>query len=127
MNPNFNLQPDELLAQKNAPKDSPTEGVHAKAIRTFEEDIAGAVRDGKGSVLGIALAEQKRKDAQNEFVAEKKSGSFIILIGVLFIMLALGLLGFVGYSVYSDKVLVAKRLQQGAAERSEERRVGKEC
>lgn len=61
MNPNFNIQPDELVQPQTVNPSEQTLEHSPRAIRTFEEDIADAMRDGKGSVLGIALAEQKRK------------------------------------------------------------------
>ena len=119
MNPNFNLSPEELLAQKDKKIVSPFEGEHVQALRTFEEDIAEAVRDGKGSVLGIALAEQKRKDDQISYIAETKSSSWLIVVGVVFFMAAVGLLGFVGYSAYSDKQSVLKKLQENGGGHNE--------
>ena len=104
MNPNFNIHEGEILSPtpELPPNQDPQHAT--RSIRTFEEDIANAVRDGKGSVLGIALAEQKRKDDSVTFAVEKKNNVWLIVIGVFFILAAIGLFGFVGYSKYSESL-----------------------
>ena len=64
--------------------------------------------DGKGSVLTIALAEQKRKDDSVSFVQEKKSNISLVALGVLFFFMALCVLGYVGYTKYTERTALLK-------------------
>jgi hypothetical protein len=76
-----------------------------RALRTFEDDIADAVRDGKGSALNIALAEQKRKDTAVEYVIRKKSNKLYIFFGILLFIVSFGVIGYIVYEKYGSQVL----------------------
>ena len=104
MNPeNSFIVEDELV-----PKAEPSQATLAsspRALRTFEDDIADAVRDGKGSALNIALAEQKRKDTAVEYVIKKKSNKLYIFFGILLFVISFGVIGYIVYEKYGSQVL----------------------
>lgn len=114
MNPNFNIQPDELIEKKAATPSEQTLEHAPRALRTFEEDIADAMRDGKGSVLTVALAEQKRKSDSVTFAVEKTSNIWLIVFGVMFLLAALSVLGYIGYTKYIDKISLSKNPEQNS-------------
>lgn len=76
-----------------------------KKLRTFEDDIAQAVKSGAGSALKIALAEQdKINHIQAAGGIQKKSIVFIVL-GVAFLFGAIATVGYVVYAKYSGVAL----------------------
>jgi hypothetical protein len=96
---------DPLVSPVRKPELTTSTNAGARALRTFEDDIADVVRDGKGSVLGIALAEQKRKDGAVEYVTEKKSSSLYLGLGILLLVAALGIVGYILYDKYGGSIL----------------------
>jgi hypothetical protein len=82
-----------------------TLGTAPRGLRTFEDDIADAVRDGKGSTLNIALAEQKRKDTAVEYVAVRKSNKLYIFFGIVLFAVSFGVIGYIVYQKYGNQVL----------------------
>jgi hypothetical protein len=86
----------------------------AKVLRTFEDDIADAMRDGKGSALGIVLAEQKKRDQVVEVVQEKKTSSLFLIMGVVLLLLSLGGALYFAYDRFGVNVL--PDTQKGTAE-----------
>jgi hypothetical protein len=75
-----------------------------KIVRTFEDDVADAVRDSHGSVLGIALAEQKRREATVEVFKEKKSNVLFIVLGVVLLIISFVVLAFLAYQRFGGAV-----------------------
>ncbi len=75
-----------------------------RAVRTFEDDIAGAVRDGKGSVLTIALAEQARKEGAVVDAVKKKSNVMFIIAGIFLFVISLGVVGYIVFEKYGAQV-----------------------
>lgn len=72
-----------------------------KKLRTFEDDIAQAVKSGAGSALKIALAEQEKiEHIQAEAGTQKKSVLFVVL-GLAFLLGAAATIGYVIYAKYA--------------------------
>lgn len=64
-------------------------------IRTFQSDIAEALKTQKGSVIKIAVQEQqKRQDQASYTEVQKKSNVYFLVGGILFFILALGFLAY---------------------------------
>lgn len=64
-------------------------------IRTFQSDIAQALKEQKGSVIKIAVQEQQKKQDQELYIEEqKKSNVYFLVGGILFFILAIGLGGY---------------------------------
>ncbi|MEN9852316.1 MAG: hypothetical protein RI996_259 [Candidatus Parcubacteria bacterium] len=76
----------------------------ARIVRTFEDDIADAVRDGKGSVLGIALAEQKKKESSIQVFKEKKNSVLFVVLGILLLVISFLVIGVIAYQKYGTSV-----------------------
>ncbi len=104
MNPENSFIQEDSLMPKTPPSEA-TLGSAPRALRTFEDDIADAVRDGNGSVLNIAMAEQKRKDNAAVYVIKKKSNTLYIIFGILLLVISFGLIGYVVYEKYGSQVL----------------------
>ncbi len=64
-------------------------------IRTFQSDIADAIRNQKGSVVKIAVQEQERRQEEGTVRSKQNKRNMIFIIVGLFL-----LLGAVGISVY---------------------------
>ncbi|MBP6856202.1 MAG: hypothetical protein KBC49_00950, partial [Candidatus Pacebacteria bacterium] len=87
---------DPLVPKPYGFKDTHTETkVSPKSIRTYQSDMADAVRMNEGSVIKIAVAEQERKarEQQVEIKSERVSNVFAIG-GVLLALVAIGVLGY---------------------------------
>lgn len=88
---NEELQGDTAIVHSDEPK----------KLRTFEDDIAQAVKSGAGSALKIALAEQEKLEhVQAEVGTQKKSVLFVVL-GLAFLLGAAATIGYVIYAKYS--------------------------
>lgn len=74
-------------------------------FRTFEDDIAKAMKDGKGSALGIVLAEQKRKEEVVEFAQKKKSNVWLLIVGIIMFVFSLLTIGYIVYQKYGPSIL----------------------
>lgn len=99
MDENISKKEDGLVSP---PKESVSnEPEIIRPIRTLEDDIAEAVREGKGSILGVALAEQKRKDGSTQYILEKKSSNIYMVLGTIFILASVGLGGYFLYQRYT--------------------------
>ncbi|MEK7582081.1 MAG: hypothetical protein AAB488_02000 [Patescibacteria group bacterium] len=106
----INISSDGKIEIPVAAPHANTEGpivAPSRIIRTFESDIALTMKEKKGSVIKIAIAEQKKKSDE---IAEVKSASrknFILLF--LTLLSLLGGLGFIGF------VMLEKRGNQVTA------------
>ena len=76
-----------------------------KRLRTFEDDIAEAVKDGQGSMARIAIAEQGKKDLNTEIITEQKNNKIFIILGGFFLLGALAMIGFVLINKYKGTPL----------------------
>lgn len=64
-------------------------------IRTFQSDIAEALKAQKGSVIKIAVQEQQKRQDQAAYTeVQKKSNVYFLVGGILFFLLAVGLGGY---------------------------------
>ncbi|MBX4215509.1 hypothetical protein KW797_01015 [Candidatus Parcubacteria bacterium] len=101
----ISISPEGKLEEKSPPKPPAQAGGAARSVpaatrvvRTLERDMAAAMRDGKGSVVSVALAEQRRRDAKegtNEGAPPKKRLFLIIGVGAVLI----GITAWVGYAL----------------------------
>jgi hypothetical protein len=65
-----------------------------KSLRTFESDVAEAMRGQKTSMVQIVLAEHQAKESKNETVTkEKKRTSAFLLGSVVFMLLSITVIG----------------------------------
>ncbi len=70
-------------------------------IRTFQSDIADALKDQKGSVVKIAVKEQERKFQEGIIHSnQKKKNAFFIILGLLLLIITAGIFG---YSIWQEK------------------------
>ncbi|MFA5934015.1 MAG: hypothetical protein WC795_02220 [Candidatus Paceibacterota bacterium] len=61
------------------------------SLHTYSSDMAEAIRDGQGSVIKIAMAEQKKRDRDEENVSpQSKKNIFLIIGSGVLILLAVG-------------------------------------
>jgi len=77
---------------------TPTSTIPSRVIRTFESDIATAMKEKKGSVIKIAIAEQTKKSSEKEIEGKVSKRNYIFL-GLTLISI-LGGLGFIGFVVW---------------------------
>lgn len=78
-----------------------------KSIRTYQSDMADAVRMNEGSVIKIAVAEQERKAREQEVETKtEKAGTLFAVGSILFALLALGVLGYALVSTREKEVVV---------------------
>lgn len=64
-------------------------------IRTFQSDIAEALKTQKGSVIKIAVQEQQKRQDQATYTEVQKKGNVYFLVGgILFFIIAIGLGGY---------------------------------
>src|SRR3989344_1698443 len=77
---------------------TPTSTIPSRGIRTFERDIATAMKEKKGSVIKIAIAEQTKKSSEKEIEGKVSKRNYIFL-GLTLISI-LGGLGFIGFVVW---------------------------
>lgn len=78
-----------------------------KSIRTYQSDMADAVRMNEGSVIKIAVAEQERKAREQEVeIKTEKAGTLFAVGSILFALLALGVLGYALVSTREKEVVV---------------------
>lgn len=66
-----------------------------KSLRTYATDMAEAVKEGQGSVLKIAMAENKKRETEQENISPVSSKNRIFIIGgIIFLVLGLGAGGY---------------------------------
>ncbi len=64
-------------------------------IRTFQSDIADAIKDQKGSVVKIAVKEQERKYQEGIIHGnQKKKNTIFIILGLIFLIVTAGIFGY---------------------------------
>lgn len=70
---------------------------HIRGVRTYSSDLAEAIKDGKGSIIKIAIAENERKQQERrEFEDAPKKNALFAVGSILVILIALGLF----YGIY---------------------------
>jgi hypothetical protein len=83
-------------------KADPEHEQHTRGLRTFSSDMATAMRDTKGSVIKIAIAEDERRRAdQKEMEAAPRKNLIFFFSGILLFILAIG--GVYGVFWYKEK------------------------
>lgn len=108
-----NQQEEELTNELNRPKPvvhitdalniaKKEDNSDAQTIRTFQNDIADAIKSDNVSMIKVALAEKKRQESRGGFeevLAEKKSDvMFYIATVVVALVVVVGFIGFVFFS-----------------------------
>lgn len=83
---------DELQEIGSSPKKE-----EPKVLRTFESDIASAVKSGTGSALKIALAEQQKLQGKTDEQKIEKRSVFFVVLSVFFLLAAAGAGVYVAY------------------------------
>lgn len=88
---------------------APKTAAPARIVRTFESDLARVMRDKKGSVIKIAMAEHKRRADEIEF-KEKVPKKNIILLFFTLLSVAGGLafLGFVFINKKTNEISISE-------------------
>ena len=67
-------------------------------LQTFQHDVAEAMKEGKGSIIKIAVAEQERKDREAEILSPKSPmNKRYIFAGLMLLLVALGAIGVIAY------------------------------
>lgn len=86
-------------------KKDPEHEQHIRGLRTFSSDMATAMRDTKGSVIKIAIAEDERRRAdQKEIESAPRKNLIFFLSGLLLFILAIA--GVYGVFWYKEKTSV---------------------
>ncbi len=85
----------------DAPAEIPPTPAQSRVVRTFEGDIALTMKEKKGSVIKIAIAEQKKKS--DEVAEEKKVPRKNLILLSLTLLSLLGGLGFIGFVILEKK------------------------
>ncbi len=88
---------------------------HIKGVRTYSSDLAEAIRDGKGSIIKIAIAENERKlQERKEYEDAPKKNAIFSVASIILIIIGLGIF----YGIYWNNktkeiapVVVAPRAQ----------------
>lgn len=72
---------------------------HVQGIRTFSSDMAEAMREGKGSIIKIAIAEDERRRADRQEIESAPRKNLMLFLGGL-IIFAVAIAGIYGLFVY---------------------------
>jgi len=89
----INVSEEGKIEQANAPA---PQNVASRVVRTLEGDIASAMKEKKGSVVSIAIAEQKKREKEFHFEGEDKGkNSFFLFVSLTALAGGLILFGFV--------------------------------
>lgn len=99
---------DPLVPKPYGSKDTHTETkISPKSIRTYQSDMADAVRMNEGSVIKIAVAEQERKAREQQVeIKTERVGNLFAVGSILFAVLAAGVLGYAVISTREKEVVV---------------------
>lgn len=98
------IQPQRKITEEMEPKKETvvaTDPTKEHALRTYSSDMAKALKQNQGSVIKIAMAEQKRKNEANEMPVEtkkKRGWIFAILLTLVLGFVALGVAWYFGSS-----------------------------
>jgi hypothetical protein len=99
---------DPLVPKPYGFKDTHTETkVSPKSIRTYQSDMADAVRMNEGSVIKIAVAEQERKAReQKEEVKTERVGTAFAVGSIILAVIAVGVLGYSFIATREKEVVI---------------------
>jgi hypothetical protein len=74
------------------------DNAHPQSLRTFQSDLADTIKSGEGSVVSIAMAEnRKRERAQENINPASRTNILYVIGGITLVVIALGL---IGYGIY---------------------------
>lgn len=85
------------------------ENAHPQTLRTFQSDLADTIKSGEGSIIKIAMAENRKKERERANIDPTTLRNRFFLWGGIFIaVLAVIALGYVGYSKLPKTVQVIR-------------------
>lgn len=99
---------DPLVPKPYGFKDTHTETkATPKSIRTYQSDMADAVRMNEGSVIKIAVAEQERHAREQQFEVKTERASTAFAVGsIIFALIGLSVLGYAFIATRQKEVVV---------------------
>lgn len=99
---------DPLVPKPYGFKDTHTETkASPKSIRTYQSDMADAVRMNEGSVIKIAVAEQERKAREQQVeVKTERVGTLFAIGSIIFALVGVGVLSYAIISTREKEVVV---------------------
>src|SRR5258708_36993462 len=86
----ISISPEGKLEERAIGAPPPKEAAPpTRVMRTFERDIASAMRENKGSVVTIAIAERRKREAEaaGAGMSTKQRTIVIVVLGILFLLL----------------------------------------
>ncbi len=104
--PTPGIPPQKTLAEKLQDEKNAQPKPKIQGLRTFSSDMAQAVRSGEASIVKIAIAEQKKKQAYENFSPTSAKNKFFIIGSIS--LLVLGALILVYFFVFANKTTVEK-------------------
>lgn len=98
------MKKNELKQNSDIPEslDMQIPDIDVPALRTLKNDVSETVQKDKITTTKILMAEQNKQrieeKTQSEDVVKKTGNVFAVLFGIVFIVIAIGLVGYFGYS-----------------------------
>lgn len=74
-------------------------------VRTFQSDIADAIKNKQGSVIKIAVAEQERKLEEGTQVTQVKKINTLYIFGSIILLVGVGVVGFIFWQKNKSSVV----------------------
>ncbi|QQR50609.1 hypothetical protein IPF86_01665 [Candidatus Nomurabacteria bacterium] len=107
------LLPDQKIPEEPKPATPETKPLFAKNIeplRTYQSDMAEALREQQGSVIKIAIAEQKKKEDTAKLISPVAKKNIAFLVGsIACLVIAGGIFGYLYFFHDSDPIVVEKK------------------
>ena len=102
------VEADPLVPKPYGFKDAHTETkISPKSIRTYQSDMADAVRMNEGSVIKIAVAEQERKAREQQVeIKTERVGTVFAIGSILLALIGVGVLGYSFIATREKEVVV---------------------